>query len=101
MAGVAALPFDDDRLRLGRHDPPSPLRSVCPCYAAAAAGSAADAWLLQFFSISSKLGRTCAGIARRPISMAIIGAEPFKNDRISTRSTCRYSLCESAVLAIF
>ena len=49
--------------------------------------SALAVWFLQFFSISSKLGRTCAGIARRPISMAIIGAEPFRNESISTRST--------------
>ena len=69
----------------------SPLRALLEClsYAAAAADSTASTLLLQLFSISSKLGRTCAGIARRPISTAIIGADPFRNDSSRTRSTCR------------
>ncbi len=87
VAGVAAVPLDhDDGLHLCRHDALVPLSRAGP-YAATA--FAMPPWSLQRFSISSKLGRTWAGIALRPISMAIIGAAPFRNESISTRSMCR------------
>ena len=52
-----------------------------------AVGELAGGFGYMYASASLKSGRTWPGIARRPISTAMLGAEPFINATIITRIT--------------
>src|SRR5213593_3922644 len=53
------------------------------------------------FSNSWKVGRTCPGMARRATSTAMMGAVPFRKEKIKTRRTCRKACSSSAAFAMF
>ena len=82
-AMVAAVPalldlLDDDDRRI-LHDRCSALRRPLPALAQAAAAFCAACWFdfLQYFSVSSKVGRTSPGSTRRANSTAITGGKPL------------------------
>src|SRR5579875_1206337 len=112
VAAMTAFAFDDDGLRAGgghglsRYEDagagsaagpaPGPA-AASPAASPSAPAGAATADCLQAASNSAKVGRRCAGMARRPISAASSGAVPFMKAIMETRSTWRYSCssCES------
>jgi len=80
MCGMTGLLFDyDDRGKL--------LVIVHGVSSSRAAGGAAAAPLLQFFSISVKVGRHSDGMLRRATSTARMGGKPLMKLMSATRRT--------------
>src|SRR5438128_4940730 len=76
---------------------------LIPYAGAASAAGAADSLPppRQAFSNSWKVGRTCPGMARRATSTAMMGAVPFRKEKIKTRKTWRKACSSSAAFAMF
>src|ERR1700758_1505977 len=104
VGDLPGAPVMGDVRRALAHDDDGPLRDRLRRHAAfpsSPSAGAAGAPPRQTCSTSAKLGRTCSGMARRPISMAICGALPLMAASIRTRSMCVKQRSSSAALDIF
>src|SRR5213080_4631108 len=94
--------FDDDGARCFHGAGPQAPEAADAASAAGSSVAAGVAALLRhIFSNSWKDGRTCPGMARRATSTAMMGAVPFRKEKIKTRRTCRKACSSSAAFAMF